>query len=69
MSGHSGVCQDMLSRHLQKVIVSSGVCVCVCMCVSAPIIGEGCWLYSIAEDVSPENNSRMATDEMTQPFL
>ena len=25
MSGHSGVSQDMLSRHLQKVIVSSAV--------------------------------------------
>ena len=35
-------------------------------CVCAPIVGEGCWLYSIAEDLSPENNSRMATDEMTQ---
>ena len=45
------------------------VCVCTCVCVCAPIIGEGCWLYSIAEDVSPENNSRMITDEMTQPLL
>ena len=40
----------------------------MCVCVCAPIVGEGCWLYSIAEDLSPENNSRMATDEMTQPL-
>ena len=44
------------------------VCVCVCVCVCAPIVGEECWLYSLAEDLSSENNSRMATDEMTQPF-
>ena len=44
------------------------MCMCVCVCVCAPIVSKGCWLYSIEEDLSPENNSRMATDEMTQPF-
>ena len=40
------------------------MCVCVlclyvfCTCVCAPIVDECCWLYSIAEDSSPENKSR-----------
>ena len=50
------------------VCVSVCFYMCICVCVYAPIVGEGCWLYSIAEDLCPENNSRMATDEMTQPF-
>ena len=36
------------------VCVSVYVYVYMCVCVCAPIVGEGCWLYSIAEDLSPE---------------